>query len=187
MLYGVTVEETVITSQVDGVAVSAAATPTSLLPAAAKFLLPANWCAIGKKILIKASGRISSVITTPGTARFDLRLGGTVVFDSLAILLDTVAGHTNVHWGLQIELYCRGIGAAANFFPGECYWRSEDLLGTPAAAPKGCLAATLPWNTAPAIGANFDSTINQVMDLFFTQTVPTGSCLCHTYAISLQN
>jgi hypothetical protein len=34
------------------------------------------------------------VITTPGTARFDLRIGAVVAFDSLAILLDTVAAHT---------------------------------------------------------------------------------------------
>lgn len=106
-------QETLISSQVDGSALSAAAAATAL-PPAALFTLPANFFNyIGKQLLVRASGRISSVITTPGTARFDVRLGGTVVFDSLAILLDTVAAHTNVGWYLEILLTCRGIGSAA--------------------------------------------------------------------------
>lgn len=179
--------ETLITSQVDGTTLTAAAAAT-MLPAAAKFTLPANFFAyIGKKIVIRASGRISSLITTPGTARYDVRLGGTVVFDSLAILLDTVAAHATVHWSLSIELTCRAIGTSANLFPGHCWWMSEDILGVPAAAPKGALQAMLPWNTAPAIGANFDSTVSQQVDVFFTQTVATGSMTCHTFELISAN
>lgn len=185
MLAGQTFQETLITSQIDGVAVTAASA-TTLLPAAAKFTLPANYLQIGRKLRIRASGRISSVITTPGTARFDVRLGGTVVFDGLAILLDTVAGHTNVGWLLEIDLTCRAIGTAASFF-GQGAWISEDILGVPATAPKGCLTAVLPWNSVPAVGGTFDSTIAQVVDLFFTQTVATGSCLCHQFELITPN
>lgn len=179
-------QETLITSQVDGTGLTAAAAAT-MLPAAAKYTLPANFFSIGKKIRIVASGRISSLITTPGTARYDVRFGGTVVFDSLAILLDTVAGHVNVHWMMNIELVCRAIGATGNLFPTNCWWMSEDLLGVPATAPKGVLTATLPWNTAPAIGANFDTTTTQQVDVFFTQTVATGSMTCHSYELIANN
>lgn len=177
--------ETLITAQVDGPTLTAAAAATAL-PAAAKLTLPPNyWKSIGQQMLIKATGRISSLITTPGTARFDVRLGGTVVFDSLAILLDSVAAHSNVGWELEILLTLRAIGATANLF-GQGKWTCEDILGVPATAPKGVLVAMLPWNSAPAVGGNFDSTISQVLDLFFTQTVATGSETLHQYsAISL--
>jgi hypothetical protein len=185
MLYGQSFQETVGTAQIDGTAITAAAA-TSLLPAAAKFTIPSSWHQIGRKVQIKASGRISSVITTPGTARFDVRFGATVVFDGLAILLDSVAAHTNVGWWLDIEMTCRAIGTAANLF-GQGLWTCEDILGVPATAPKGVLSAMLPWNSAPAVGANFDSTANQQVDLFFTQTAATGSVQLHQYELILKN
>ena len=183
MLTGETFAESPITSQIDGAAITAASA-TTLLPAAAKLTLPPNYWKIGRKLKIDAWGRISSVITTPGTARFDVRMGGTVVFDGLAILLDTVAGHTNVGWYLHLDLTCRAIGTAANFF-GQGVWTCEDILGVPATAPKGVLSAILPWNSAPAVGANFDSTVSQQVDLFFTQTAATGSVTCHQFELIL--
>lgn len=174
-------QETLITSQVDGTALTAAAAATAL-PAAAKYTLPANFFSIGKQLLVRASGRISSLITTPGTARYDIRFGGTVVFDSLAILLDSVAAHATVGWYLEILLTCRAIGATGNLM-GQGKWTSEDILGVPATAPKGVLTAILPWNSAPAVGGNFDTTTTQQVDLFFTQTVATGSMTVHQYSI----
>lgn len=185
MLYGQTFQESIITAQGDGTPITAAAA-TSLLPAAAKFTLPANWWAIGRKMKIQAWGRISSLITTPGTALFDVRMGGTVVFNGGAILLDTVAGHTNVGWKLEVDLTCRAIGTAGNVFGGGL-WTCEDILGVPATAPKGVLVAMLPWNTAPAVGGNFDTTVTQVIDLFFTQTVATGTVTLHQYEVILPN
>jgi len=177
--------ETLITSQVDGAALTAAAA-ASAIPAAAKYTLPANFFSIGKQLLVKASGRISSVITTPGTARYDVRFGATVVFDGLASLLDSVAAHTNVGWTLEILLTCRAIGATGNLF-GQGTWTCEDLLGVPATAPKGVLSAILPWNSAPAVGNNFDTTTSQVVDLFFTQTAATGSMTVHQYSLISPN
>jgi hypothetical protein len=174
-------QETLISTQVDGSALTAAAAATCI-PAAAKYTFPANYFSIGKQLLIKAHGRISSVITTPGTARYDLRLGGTVVFDSLAILLDTAAGATNVNWYLEMLLTCRAIGAAANFM-GAGTWTAYNILGTPATPPKGSLTANLPWNSAPAVGSNVDSTTSLQLDMFFTQTVATGSMTLHQYSV----
>lgn len=178
-----------VSSQIDGPVLTAAAAATCL-PAAAKTTIPVNtFDVIGKQLLITASGRISSLITTPGTARFDVRLGGTVVFDGLAVLLDTVAGHTNVGWYLQILMTLRTLGAAAapaaaNFM-GQGLWTSEDILGVPATAPKGVLSAMLPWNSAPAVGGNIDPSTALTLDLFFTQTVATGSMTLHQYNAEL--
>lgn len=172
--------DTLINSHVDGAAVTAAAA-TSLLPAQAKRTIPANYFEnIGQMLKIEAHGRISSVITTPGTARFDIRLGGTVVFDGLAVLLDAVAAHTNVAWYLNVLLTLRANGSAANFMGGGI-WTCDDITGRPAGTPMGVLSAPLPWNSAPAVGSNFDATASQQLDLFFTQTVATGSCTCHQF------
>lgn len=178
--------KTLITAQGAGSALTAASA-ASALPAAAKFTLdPNHFQYVGQQLIIKASGKISSVITTPGTARFDVRFGGTVVWDGLAILLDTVAGHTNVHWILDLTLTCRAIGTSANLM-GIGEWKSEDILGVPATAPKGSLTAMLPWNTAPAVGTNFDSTVAMQVDLFFTQTAATGSMTLEQYSLISAN
>lgn len=174
--------QTLISAQADGSALTAAAA-ASCIPTSAKYLLPANFFTyVGQQLQIKASGRISSVITTPGSARFDLRLGGTVVWDSLAILLDTVAAHVNVGWSLDVLLTCRAIGPTASLI-GQGTWTCEDILGVPATAPKGVLSAMLPWNSAPAVGSTFDSTTALAADLFFTQTAATGSMTLHQYSL----
>ena len=46
---------------------------------AARFTLPANYFSIGKKMRVRSSGRISTVVTTPGTLTLDLRFGASTV------------------------------------------------------------------------------------------------------------
>lgn len=180
-------QETLVSAQVDGPALSAAAA-NSCIPSAAKITLPNNYFQIGKALRIKASGRITTVIAAPGTFRFDVRLLSNVVFDSLAILPDTVAAHTNVGWWLEILLTCRAIGMTptANLM-GQGTFTCEDILGVPATSPKGVLTAMLPWNSPPAVGASFDSTVANTLDLFFTQTVATGSLTLHQYIVESLN
>lgn len=179
-------QETLVTAQGDGSALTAAAA-ASCLPPAAKFTLPANYFnAVGKAIRITAHGRISCVVTTPGTARWDVRLGGTVVADTLAIPLNIVA-KTNVPWFLQMIVTARAIGASANLMQGG-FWLSEAALNVavPSTGP-GPGGNTLPYNTAPVVGSNFDSTASQAVDLFFTQTVATGSMTLHQFVLESLN
>lgn len=180
--------DTPITGQVDGPTLVAAAA-ASYLPVGALKTLNANFFdVIGKQLIIESWGRISSVITTPGTARFDVRFGGTVIFDSLAVLLDTVIAHVTVGWHLKIVLTARGPIGPANVLAGQGFWICEDILGTPGAAPAKCAAvAMLPWNSAPANGAAFNSQVSQQVDGFFTQTVATGSFTCHQHAMYSPN
>lgn len=176
--------ETLITAQVDGSALTAAAA-ASALPPAAKFTLPANYFSIGKMLKIIAAGRISTAITTPGTPQFDVRFGATVVFDGLAMLADTTAAHTTKPWYLEITLTCRAIGTSANLM-GYGSFTSEIVRGS-GTMPLGVLTAPLPWNSTPAVGNNFDSTATQQVDLFFTQSVGTGSMTLHQYALLSMN
>jgi hypothetical protein len=177
--------ETLITAEVDGPTLTAAAAATCL-PAAAKYTFPAASFDVGKALRITASGRVSTVITTPGTLRLDVRLGGTVVFDGLAITPDPNAAYVTVGWYLDLLLTCRAIGTTANFW-GQGKFTSTDIAGQPATPPKGALTAILPFNSVPAVGGNFDSTVAQQLDLFFTQTVATGSFTLHQFALEFLN
>lgn len=175
--------ETLVVGQGDGPTLTAAAA-ASCIPTNAVITLPNNFFYIGRALRVRASGRISSVITTPGTARFDVRIGGVIAFDSLAILLDTVAGHTTVGWDLDLLLTCRAVGnGTSTNLIGQGRWTCEDILGTPATAPKGALSAVLPWNSAPAVGTGFNNVAANTLDLFFTQTAATGSLIVHQYVV----
>lgn len=178
-------KELIAVAQADGPTLTAAAAAT-MLPGPAKIILPANFFSeVGKALKIQASGRISNAVTTPGTARYDVRLGGTVVFDSNAMPLNTTA-KTNVGWFLELLLTCRAIGAAGNLM-GQGVWQSESYIGSPAASAGGNGSIMLPYNAAPAVGANFDTTVAQTFDMFFTQTVATGSMTLHQIFVTSMN
>lgn len=171
----------IVTAATDGATITTT-TPASCIPTGAKYVLDAGFFdAPGKELEIAAAGRISCVITTPGTARFDVRLGGTVVFDGLAVPLNVVA-KTNVTWDLKIKLVCRTIGSAATLM-GSGQWRSQAGIGALGDAVAGCGSFELPYNTAMVVGNTFDSTTALALDLFFTQTVGTGSMTLHQYAV----
>ena len=184
--------ETLMEHRGDGTALTAAATASRLQGATATralYTFPANFFEPNRAIRVTASGRISCVVSTPGTARFDLQFGGSIiVWDSLAINLNVVA-KTNVHWALDVELVTQasGSGTTATLFPGVCTWTSEALVGAPLPTVGGVGVVTLPVNTAPVVGTGFDSTVSNKMDLRFTQTVATGSVQLHTYKIQALN
>lgn len=180
--------EPLVTAQSDGATITAAAA-TSCIPTHAKYTLPAQFFdAPGKQLEIIASGKISCAVTTPGTARFDVRFtsagGGTiVVFDGLVVPL-SVAGRTNVAWYLHILLTCRAVGGStsANLI-GWGGLTSQATIGSPGDTVAAAGTFALPYNTAPAVGNGFDSTAAQLVDLFFTQTVATGSLTLNQYSL----
>lgn len=101
--------ETLITAQVDGAAHGNSVTATSILPATAKVTLPAQYQYIGRSFLVRAAGRVSNIVTAPGTLTLDLRFGAVIVANGGAMALNIVA-KTNVPWYLEWLLTCRAIG-----------------------------------------------------------------------------
>lgn len=176
--------ETLISLNADGTALTAAARASLTQGAgatSARYTMPANKLRVGDNIKILASGRISCAVTTPGTARFDLSIAGTANFDTLAMNLNVVA-KTNVGWFLEVLGTVRAIGTTANIL-WQGKWDSEAVIASPLPTVGGSGGFIVPYNTAPAVGANFDSTVNLLMDLNFTQTVATGSCTLHQYML----
>lgn len=179
-------QETLVTAQVDGTALNTSTTATSIIPAAAKFTLPANFFAIGKMLRVSARGRISNIVTTPGTLTLDVRFGTTtVVFNGGAVSLNTTA-KTNVTWSFEALLTCRAIGAStsANLM-GIGTLTSESVVG---AAAGTALTALLPAS-APAVGTGFDSTAAQAIDLYATFSISnaSNSIQVHEYAVESLN
>lgn len=168
----------------DGPALTAAAA-ASCIPAASRLILPNNYWIPGKQWKIKLQGRISCAVTTPGTARFDLRLGpsGTIIaFDTGALNLNTVA-KANVPFDLDIDLTCRSVGnGTLSTLFGIGKFTSEAVIGAPLPSVGGNGVLLCPVG-APAVGTGFDNTAANAVDLFFTQTVATGSLTVHNYEI----
>lgn len=173
---------------VDGTALTAAARASLLQGATGKrglWTMRPNELRVDDVLHIRASGRISCVVTTPGTAAFDLSfgVGGTKTMDTLAIPLNIVA-KVNVPWILDMEGIVKATGNAGNIL-WQGYWFSEAALNTavPSTGP-GPGGNTLPYNTAPVVGTSVDMTVATILDFNFTQTVATGSVQLHNYKLS---
>jgi hypothetical protein len=174
--------QTIVTLQAAGPTLTAAAA-ASQLNGQAKFTFPANLLKIGDSLTVRARGIISCVVTTPGTATYDLRFGSTVVYSTGAINLDVVA-KTNVPWSLDVNLLVRSIGSgtAATAW-GQGVFSSEAVVGSPLNSVGGNGLLNVPVGSL-AVSTGFDSTVSFAIDSFFTQTVATGSMTCEMFDIS---
>lgn len=162
----------------DGSALASSTSATSILPAIRKVAaLPVGYFdRIGRVLQFEFSGRVSTVVTTPGTLILALRFGSTDVFSSGAMTLNTTA-QTNVHWSLKGELVCRAIGASTSttLFPKGCHFVSHAVIGSAAPTAGGAGTHMLPYNAAPAVGTGFDNSALQAIDLFATWSVSSAS------------
>lgn len=172
-----------VTAAVDGPTLTNVAA-ASCLPPVARYTLPNGFFdRAGKQLRITASGRISCAAGAPGTARYDVRFGATVVFDSQPMNLNA-AGKINVGWLLELLLTCRTIGSGnAATLMGQGKWTSEAGVGAPLATAGSNAVFLLPYNVVPAVGAGFDGTAAQMVDLFYTQSIATGSMTLHQYLL----
>ena len=159
----------------DGPTLTNVITATSLLAATSKPVLAAQYFdKPGKMIRVRAKGRFSTVVTTPGTFTFDLRLGTAVVFTGGAMALNIVA-QVNATFDLDITLACRSIGSGTTATLLGCgFFCSRAVIGSPAATAGGAGELLLP-DTAPVAGTGFDSTVAQTIDMFGTWSVASAS------------
>lgn len=181
-------QQALIVQQVDGTALSNSTVATSILAPAARFTLPANLFVPGSKLIVRAAGRVSTVVTTPGTLTLDMRFGSVVVFNGGAMTLNTTA-QTNASWQLEAELVVRAIGNSTNAnLLGIGNWTSRAVIGSAAAGSGGVGTLELP-DTAPVVGSGFDSTSAQVVDMFATWSVAnaSNSIQTHQYELVLCN
>lgn len=181
-------QETLISAAVDGPALTNTVTQASIIPPESKLVLPGGFLAEGTVLKLTAQGRISNVVTTPGTLLFQVLFGATAVFNNAAAAMNlNVVAKTNVTWWLEILLVCRGIGAAATLM-GIGQWSSESVVGSPANTAGGSGSLFIPAS-APAVGSSFDSTVAQTIDLQakFSVATATTSLQTHMYKVEALN
>lgn len=163
-----------------GTALTASTTETSLLVGleGEKGTVPAKYFErIGKGLRLRATGRMSNVVTTPGTLNLYLRFGAIDVWDSGAMALNIVA-KTSVPWVLELELFARAIGqtTVANLM-GIGIFASESVVGSPVPTAGGAGEHILPFNTAPVVGAGFDSTVPQLVDFMAKWSISNANSI----------
>ena len=181
-------QQTIVMGATDGPTLTAAAR-ASCIPTAERVVLGNKFFYIGRAMKFLLSGRISCAVTTPGTARYDICMGSagtTIVFDTGALNLNVVA-KTTVPWFLETLLVCRAVGSgtATTFFP-RSQFTSEAVVGSPLPSAGGNGSLLVPVGT-PAVGAGMDNTAASALDVFFTQTVATGSMTVHNYQVDVLN
>ena len=186
---------TLVTLQASGTAITAAArTSMTVGSTQGRFTIPAN--AIkqpGDMIELDARGIISCVVTTPGTARFDLAYGtslGTALFDTQAIPLNIVA-RTSVPWRLTLRATCQVVGTTSNWvWDGELLTEAtiNNALQATGPGPGGTrvpYSGTATGSSNIVSASGFNTTVSNIMDLNFTQTVATGSITLQQMSLSL--
>lgn len=175
-------------SATDGTQILNSTTQASIISANDKFTLPAGFIdRPGQFLRIRATGRISNVVTTPGTLLFQVLFGAIVVFNSAAttVALNTTA-KTNVTWALDIEMQVRTVGAGTSAtMLGIGQFTSESVVG---GGSGTALSAFFP-PSAPAVSTGFDSTVAMAVDLQakFSVATATTALTCHTYALESSN
>jgi hypothetical protein len=164
----------------DGSALTASTSQTSILPSAKKTAaLPIGYFdRVGKVLAFEFGGRISTVVTTPGTLALALRMGSVDVLASGAMALNTVA-KTDVHWKFSGELVCRAYGNSTGtlLFPKGCKFESHAVVGAAAPSAGGAGVHMLPYNAAPANGSGFDNGASQLIDLLAAWSISNGNSI----------
>lgn len=158
-----------------------AGTAASMLSAAAagqiKPTVPANWIVQGTCLTWDAWGIVTTA-ATPGSGTWDLRIGSAIQVTSGALVL--AASAVSWPWHMHVDMICRTSGqtTAAQLWV-------QGYLDNPTSL-TAWTHLPLPQTTA-ALGAGFDSTIPNVVDSFFTETLSTATFVCEMARLCIQN
>jgi hypothetical protein len=180
-------QSVLISAQTDGTALNTSTTETSILPTQARVTLPANFFQYaGQALRVRSMGRVSNIVTTPGTLTFRMKFGSIAVATTGALALN-VAAKTNVTWILDWDLTCRSVGggtSATIMFSGQ--WQSEAVVGSPAAGSGGAASHIFPAS-APAVGTGFDSTVANQIDLTAQWSVSNAGNSIQLHSFKLES
>jgi len=156
-------EETLSASVTDATQISNSTAETVLVP---DFTVPANYLVEGRTIQITLIGKMSNVVTTPGTLTFRCRWGGvagTLLVASAAIALNIVA-QTNAQVIIQLRLTCRTKGNPGTLIVSGwcCLGLSASVTGRVDLIPASGQAAvgTLDLVSATALSVTAQFSVN---------------------------
>lgn len=165
-------------AQAQGPNLTASLVRTSIMPTSAKQTIPTQFFdRPGKRIKLLVNGRLSNIVTTPGTLTLDLTFAAVQVWNSGAIQLSALA-HTTLPFWLEIIMTCRSIGAgtaAAVMAAGKMC--SQAIVPAIGVSDAGQHNELLVPNVAPVVSTGFDSTILNAIDLFATFSLSNANAI----------
>lgn len=162
------------TAETSGAALANSTTPTSLLPTAAVYTLPANFVDVGSSFRVKASG-VFSTTGTP-TLTLSLYLAGSTFCASQAIT--TASGATTTTWSVEFNLTVRAIGSGTT---------ANAMFSGLAAGVTSATALTMIPATSPAVGSGFNSTQANAWDFYATWGTASASNTIQLVQYSLES
>lgn len=178
---GSTWEETVSSLTIDGTQILNTVTETIMVP---NFVWPNSGpqaLYVGKQVKWTMYGRVSTVVTTPGTIIFRMRWGGvagTLLVTSKA-QRPKITVSTNMAGWLQMEMTCRSIGATGSVFAmGQC--SLANTIGDAAAAGE------IVWPDAPA-AVTIDTTAASALTPTIQFSVATATTAWTTHLARLES
>lgn len=183
-------QETLVVQQAAGTNFTTYTTAKSVINPQALVTIPANYLEIGRKLRFAIKGGISTLVTTPGTITFQIKIGSVVAYDSGAIQLNATA-HTNLPFWGEIELTVRSVGsstAATVMGLGQFTGRMLTLTAGQTDDAQGMQTILAPA-TAMAVGTGFDSTIANIIDLWvgFSISNAANGIQIQTYSVESLN
>lgn len=176
-------------SQSQGPNLTASAVRTSIMPTTAKQTVPVQFFdRPGKMIRVSVQGRLSNIVTTPGTLTLDLTFAAVQVWNSGAIQLSAIA-HTTLPFWLDIVFTCRAIGAgttanvmAAGLMASQC------IIPAIGVVDAGSHNVLMVPNVTPVVSTGFDSTVLNAIDLFGTFSLSNANAIAvEQFAITEMN
>jgi hypothetical protein len=165
-------------SQAQGPNLTASNTRTTIMPTTAKQTVPTQFFdRPGKQIRFLVNGRLSNIITTPGTLTLDITFAAVQVWNSGAIQLSAVA-HTTLPFWLEVLMTCRTIGAStvatvmsAGLMCSQC------IIPAIGVVDAGSHNTLIVPNVTPVVSSGFDSTILNAIDLFATFSLNNANAI----------
>lgn len=157
----------------DGPTLANTTTKTSILHPSGKWNMPGSFitdfmAGLGTKFWFNVRGRISTVVTAPGTLTLGWQIGSVAVFTSQALALNIVA-KTNVTFEYEGEMDLTAIGSGANTtLRGIGKFLSEASINTAVSATGPGPGGQMVPASAPANGTAFDPSVAALWDLFAT-------------------
>lgn len=161
-------QQTLYNANADGPALANTTTATSILNGIDKRILSPDQMKLNTALAFKIGGQVSNIVTTPGTLTLSVRtVGGVILMTSQAIALNAVA-KVNVTWWAEFQATLRQIGSGTGAsFMWQGVFSSESVVG----AAAGTMVSVAMPASAPALGAGFDSSANQQIDVFATWSI----------------
>lgn len=154
-----------------GTSLATFTTAVTAIPAGARHTIAADDWDEGDIIRVKATGRVSNVVTAQPTFTFQFMLGTVatpiIAWTSGAVQCSTTV-HTTVPWDLDVTLTTRSIGSGTSgtlMGIGVLTSRAFVDSGATADAASSHTSLMVP-ETTPAVGTGFDTNIANVADFF---------------------